>query len=82
MNDDIDDIDETEVEVLGYNNNDENQVESNYINTTSNNINNKKNDNDKNIRRMKIGIVLLSVLIIVVASIGYFKKSNKNSKWS
>ena len=76
MNNDIDDIDETEVEVLGYNNNDENQVESNYINTTSNNINNKKNDNDKNIRRMKIGIVLLSVLIIVVASIGYFKKSN------
>ena len=76
MNNDIDDIDETEVEVLGYNNDDENQVESNYINTTSNNINNKKNDNDKNIRRMKIGIVLLSVLIIVVASIGYFKKSN------
>ncbi|MBP3800294.1 MAG: hypothetical protein ILA19_04880, partial [Bacilli bacterium] len=70
MNNDIDDIDETEVEVLGYNNDDENQVESNYINTTSNNINNKKNDNDKNIRRMKIGIVLLSVLIIVVASIG------------
>ena len=73
MNDDMNydiDEDEDEVEILVYNSDNENQVESNYIDTNSNNINNK------NIKYIKIGIALLSIFIIVVASIGYFKKSN------
>ena len=78
MNDDMNfNIEDNEVEVLEY---EKSNLEENNVS-----INNKKKDKDKDYKFIKMGIILLSIFIIIIASIGYFKKSDnvlyKNSKY-